>query len=442
MKHSWNNIAAKTLLASAPLALAWNLGATEISANQAQSIVDQIAEKVEQHYVLPEQRERIASQLLGAADREEIASKSARDLANWLTAQLRESSRDAHMSVAHNPRQFEYLVNAQTPLKDASSQSDDAYWQEQAAANNWGVETLKWLPGKVGYFNLTGFWDVQGGWEKMSAAMVFLDQADALIIDLRENDGGGAPMVKFLTSHFLEDERLLISFYNGMTGETTQSHSTPDVPGPKQVGKPLYVLTGPGSASAAEEFASHVRHFEFGTLVGQSTAGAAHNNEYLPIADGFVLSLSVGRPIHPITQSNWEGEGVQPHVETDAQAALSRAHTLALENLAAQAAPEEQGDYLWVLDELKTRENPVSLSEAELRKFSGVYGPREIFFEAGELKYRIGPRPPRTLTPMGENTFAVENTEDFRLRFVLKKGESVAVEGLRPDGVQDVHEKR
>ena len=40
------------------------------------------------------------------------------------------------------------------------------------------------------------------------------------------------------------------------------------------VGKPLYVLTGGSSASAAEEFIGHVAGFKLGELVGETTAGA------------------------------------------------------------------------------------------------------------------------------------------------------------------------
>ena len=46
------------------------------------------------------------------------------------------------------------------------------------------------------------------------------------------------------------------------------------------VGKPLYVLTSGGTASAAEEFIGHVAGYKLGELIGENTAGAGFRNEF------------------------------------------------------------------------------------------------------------------------------------------------------------------
>ena len=49
------------------------------------------------------------------------------------------------------------------------------------------------------------------------------------------------------------------------------------------VGKPLYVLTSGGTASAAEEFTGHVAGYKLGELIGENTAGAGFRNEFYPL---------------------------------------------------------------------------------------------------------------------------------------------------------------
>ena len=53
------------------------------------------------------------------------------------------------------------------------------------------------------------------------------------------------------------------------------------------------------------------------------------------MGDGFHarVSLPFGRAINPITGTNWEGTGVEPHVKVPAAESLGTAHELALDEL-------------------------------------------------------------------------------------------------------------
>src|SRR5205809_7270344 len=109
-------------------------------------------------------------------------------------------------------------------------------------------------------------------------------------------------------------KQVLMAYHDGMSGRTEYSDVELQLAAPRMAGKPLYVLTSGGTGSAAEEFAYHVKMFKLGTLVGETTAGAANNDTIYPIAPGFVASISTGRAIHPVSHDNWEGTGVAPDI--------------------------------------------------------------------------------------------------------------------------------
>ena len=70
------------------------------------------------------------------------------------------------------------------------------------------------------------------------------------------------------------------------------------------------------------------------TIVGQTTAGGAHPVGPHELDDRFQIMVPGGRPINPITKTDWEGVGVVPEVKVSAEAALEEAHRLALQEIA------------------------------------------------------------------------------------------------------------
>jgi len=71
---------------------------------------------------------------------------------------------------------------------------------------------------------LQGFFPASLGGETAAAAMNFLANTDALIIDLRQNGGGDPSMVAFLISYLFDgpDPVHLNDLYFRPTGETQQ----------------------------------------------------------------------------------------------------------------------------------------------------------------------------------------------------------------------------
>ncbi|MBA2302189.1 MAG: S41 family peptidase [Acidobacteria bacterium] len=110
--------------------------------------------------------------------------------------------------------------------------------------------------------------------------------------------------------------------------------------------KPLFVLTSARTFSAAEEFTYNLKNLNRATIVGETSGGGAHPGGVRRITDHFGIWLPDGRAINPITKTNWEGTGIEPHIKVAAAGALQAAHLDALKKLRATAADPRHRDQL------------------------------------------------------------------------------------------------
>src|SRR5690606_11796926 len=93
--------------------------------------------------------------------------------------------------------------------------------------------------------------------------------------------------------------------------------------------------------SAAEEFSYNLKHLERATIVGETTGGGAHPGGMERVTDHFGLWVPSGRAINPVTGTNWEGTGVRPHIDVEAEDAPRTAHLAALRAVLARAGGPE-----------------------------------------------------------------------------------------------------
>jgi hypothetical protein len=225
----------------------------------------------------------------------------------------------------------------------------------------------------------------------------------------------------------MDPDILELTFLEG--GEAPkQSRTLEHLPAGRLKGKPLYVLIDGGTGSAAEAFAYDVQQFKLGELVGAKTAGAANNNKFVPVAPGFMLSVSFGRPVHAVSQTNWDGAGVAPTVATVSAQALDVAQSLALTRLAAApgATPESLAEYGWARVAVEAALKPVSIPPGRLKAWTGRYGEITISLRDGKLWMARADRPLRGLTPLtADGLFAVDGSEMLRARFSDTKLETL-----------------
>ena len=389
-----------------------------LSAVERAAALKSIGDSLRESYVFPELRPKLVERLreAQAAGRYDVDDPGA--FAERVTEDLRAAGHDGHLYLRFSPAEYAAAI--------APSSSDDgseAFDRRRALRNHFGLTELKLLPGNIRYLKISGFeWVRDETGAAYDDAMRFLKQGDAVVIDLRGNGGGSAEAVQYLASHFLPADTLLMTFLQG-SAAGIQSRTLSHVPAGRLLGKPLYVLIDGGAASAAEEFAYHVQQFKLGELIGAKTAGGANNNRLVPIAPGFMLSVSFGRPVHAVSNTNWEGAGIAPSVETAPAQALDAAQSLALSRLAQApgATPEQLADYAWARTAAEARLHPVSLTSKRLRSLAGSYGEIEVALRDGALWLTRADRPPRRLSPLdAEGLFAVDGVDVLRLRFTPK----------------------
>jgi len=355
-----------------------------------------------------------------------------------LTQDLRSVSMDKHLTVLYTGRANGEDAGEPDP---ADEPLRERMFLEQLQHRNFDFQKLEILEGNVGYLKLNSFSGTEFSGDTAVAAMNFLANCDAIIFDLRENGGGHPSLIQLLTSYFVEEPTHLNSFYIRETDTTRQFWTAEHVAGPRMTDVHLYVLTSGFTFSGAEEFSYNLKTLEQATLVGETTGGGAHPVNFISFPEiGISMSLPFGRAVNPITGTNWEGRGVEPHLAVPAAEALDRAHMDALEKLAARAPTTERAaDLQRAARLIQARVDPVALDDEALAEYAGTYGKRRIFIEGKKLLYRRGHMPQRELIPLGDDQFIFEGVDDFILQIERnEKGRITAAVGVYGNGQQDV----
>lgn len=295
----------------------------KIDAATRQRVIDRAAALLNENYVFPETAKKMEAALRERQKAGEYDSiTNGDDFAEKLTADLRAVSKDRHLGVNFSP--------AALPKQPPSGGPDPAAMRRQMERMNCGFEKAERLPPNIGYlkFNMFARPDICG--PTASAAMNFLGNVDALIIDLRENGGGDPKMVAYISSYLFEEKTHLNDLYHRKENRTEEFWTNPDVPGKRLAGKPVFVLTAKRTFSGAEEFAYNLKNLKRATIIGETTGGGAHPVSGHRIDDHFMIGVPFARAINPISKTNWEGTGVEPDVKAAAAEALEVAKKMAV----------------------------------------------------------------------------------------------------------------
>lgn len=402
-------------------------------------IIDSVTQALNDYYVFPDVAEHMEKHV-----RSQLQKGSYRRITSLLefcialTNDLRSVSHDKHLGVNPMPAPEPGAPSAPSPEEERKRRL------EELRKDNYGFRKVERLEGNIGYIDFRYFAEAEYGGATAVAAMNFLSNVDALIFDLRWNGGGNPSMIQLISSYLFEGTVHLNSFYVRETDETQQFWTQSHVRGPRMTDIPVYVLTSSYTFSGAEEFTYNLKNMERATIIGETTGGGAHPvSGYVFDGLNIVLRLPFGRAVNPITGTNWEGVGVEPDLKVPADEALIVARIEAAKVLRENADSEaEKQLYDWLLAGLKAEQNPVQLDDQELKTYSGYYGPRQILLEGGSLYYQREDRPKYRLTPMGNDTFAVEGLDFFRIRFRKDaSGQVEALIGLYNDGRTDLNER-
>lgn len=397
-----------------------------LSENARARAVARIQAEIEAHYVFPERRGPAIARLAAAAAEGRYDTSSPALFAERVSEDLLAVTQDTHLYLAYDPSWFE-SAQAASARGDANAQIEVE--AQIARYTNHGLSEMRILPGNIRYLRIEGFaWLEQETAPAYDSAMQFLRGGRAIILDLRGNTGGWIEASKYLLSHFLQADTLIATFHTS-SGEALQYHAADYVPAGRIERTPVYILIDSRSRSAAEMVAYTFQQYRLGELIGARTAGAANVSDDFAVAPCFRLSVSTGRTVQPVSQTDWEGAGVAPTIESDPARALEVAQLRAIERLlptTPDGVPRHQLE--WARPALEAALNPVILDESALRAFVGDYGDVSIRFENGALWLHRPDRPPSRLLPMSRDLFQAADNETLRVRITPR-----ALEVLRPD---------
>jgi len=182
------------------------------------------------------------------------------------------------------------------------------------------------LDGNIGYISLLGFSGDEASKAAADEAMMALEGADAVILDLRQNGGGAPFMVRYLSAFFFpQPTHLASTMMRGMPEPAERWTLHDGLPTTFFTDKPLYILTSRRTFSAAESFTFGLKVNDRITQVGERTGGGGHFGETIRLSDEIELFLPIGRTYDPETGEGWEAEGLEPDIEVPAREALEAA---------------------------------------------------------------------------------------------------------------------
>jgi hypothetical protein len=319
-----------------------------IDARAKGAVLTSLEREIQDSYVFPDVADKLVKmfrerQAHGAYDK----ITSAREFGEVLTMQMGDVAHDRHLRVIYSASVLHEMPNpvpGQSPLKPGMLAQQ---MHQQLQQSNYGFEKVEHLRGNVGYLKFNKFADAQQGGDRMVAAMAWLADTDALILDLRDNGGGEPNMVQLIASYFFGAEEPV--HLNDMAyrrrgtraEDLTQWWTLPYLPGRRYVDREVYVLTSARTFSAAEELVYDLQVRNRATIVGETTGGGANDNDFRRLGDHYRASISIGHAINPVTHTNWEGKGIEPNVKVPKEQALPTAYKSALEHLIGQTQDEK-----------------------------------------------------------------------------------------------------
>jgi hypothetical protein len=296
----------------------------KLDAAERRRVVDAAIANIKQHYFDSHVAQETADALLEHEKAGEYdAAADGESLAALLTQQMRDSSRDMHLE----------LIYSQEPLPEHRREpapEDLERFRKRLEQQNCLIEKIEILPHNIGYFKLNWFADPAACAPQAKAAMASLNNADAVIFDLRDDRGGDPQMVALIASYLFDHPEY---WYSPREAPTESSWTRSPVEGNKLADKPVYVLTSHLTLSGAEQFTYDLKMLRRATIVGETTGGGAHAGVFHRIDDHFGIAIPEVRAVNPYGKNDWEGTGVEPDVKVKAADALEVAKKLAQSRL-------------------------------------------------------------------------------------------------------------
>lgn len=292
------------------LAFTVQVHAQQIAETDKQSAIQSIAGQIAVHYFDVGKGGQIASQL--QTDYHQGEFSKANDWKEFdilVTQALDKYSQDKHLYVRYDPETVAVLRGK------ANSEGRQSRLNVHASnAPNAGFEETSILSGNVGYMRISEMNLSEATLPLLGAAMEKVRDTRALIIDLRDNEGGHSNVGPVLESYFFPARQPLLQ-YEDRDGRKRIDSTMDRIEG-KRYEQPVYILVNRKTASAAEAFAFTMQQYKRASIVGERSAGAAYLNEWFVVDDNNYVSVSTAAPSMPGKHQSWQHRGLLPDIRS------------------------------------------------------------------------------------------------------------------------------
>ncbi|HOX54172.1 MAG: S41 family peptidase [Candidatus Omnitrophica bacterium] len=184
---------------------------------------------------------------------------------------------------------------------------------ERAIINIKDVKEAKILDDNIGYIRLVEFReDTQKSMEKALAELK-KQNANCLILDLRNNPGGLLDSAVKVTNFFIEPGKMIVYTKGRKLLQNITYKSSSDKP---ILDWPMVVLVNEGSASGSEIVAGALQDYKRAIIMGTKTFGKGSVQTVIPLTDGSALRLTTSEYFIPSGRTI-NKEGVTPDVKVE-----------------------------------------------------------------------------------------------------------------------------
>lgn len=308
------------------VAICFNLRANAQDLTERNKQILEMAENIKEYYIFEDVANQLSEKLKSEIELKTFDNLTDEEFAKSLSSYLTINGNDLHFNVLYRPSQEEKKVVNEKELL----QKYDAINKQW----NYGFEKVARLDGNIGYIEYTGFPEGnKSAQQVLDATMNFVSNTNALIIDLRNNQGGDGKMVELFLSYFFDKKIKLSEIYTRYNDKTTKSYTMQKVNGKKYLDKPVYILVNNKTISAAEALAYNLQQNKIGKIIGDKTYGAANPVKAFFIGNKYHLFIPISIEKNAITNTNWEHIGIDADIKISSEKALIKAQIIALENL-------------------------------------------------------------------------------------------------------------
>lgn len=148
----------------------------------------------------------------------------------------------------------------------------------------------------VGYFKVIAWQDNTVSQAEKVLKELKRKGMKALIIDLRDNDGGSLSQAVGLAGHFLPKDKKVVSVHSKIAEQRKEYFASG---GKEYLEMPLVVLVNAKTASASEIFSAALQDYRRATIVGVRTFGKCSVQSVIPFDDVSGIKLTTARYLPP-----------------------------------------------------------------------------------------------------------------------------------------------